>query len=89
MTDNAPQFTVQDAQALVSHAESAPLQHLGHAGAVQQLLTKFRDWYHHVTAKIETFDAEVEAKVKAELEKLGGQVEMPLDHVPGNTENPS
>ncbi len=88
MTNSAPQFTTQDAQALVSQAESAPLQHMGHAAAGQQVLKRFSDWYHYVTEKIETFDTEVEAKVKAELEKVK-QAELQFHHVPGNTENPS
>lgn len=41
-------FTPQDAQALVAHAQTAPLQNMRHAEAVSKLLQKFAQW-HPVT----------------------------------------
>jgi hypothetical protein len=44
----APQFTPQDAQALVNLVESAPLRNMQHAEAVVQLLRKFKAFYDYV-----------------------------------------
>jgi hypothetical protein len=50
MTD----FTAADVQALVRHAESAPLQNMAHAEAVSKLTRKFAEWYAVTQSKPES-----------------------------------
>jgi hypothetical protein len=42
-----PQFSKQDAEMLVAHAQTAPLANLRHAEQVSQLLQRFAAWYEH------------------------------------------
>lgn len=43
-----PQFTVQQAQALIAVARSAPIGNMDEAAARQQLFQAFGEWYAHV-----------------------------------------
>lgn len=45
-----PKFTPQQAQALITHAESAPLKNLHHGKEISALIGDFIAWYGSVTA---------------------------------------
>lgn len=50
MSEPAPQFPREAAEALIQHAASAPLPGgLQQAEKVDRLLTAFRRWYQYVT----------------------------------------
>lgn len=59
-----PTFSAQEAQLLVNHAQTAPLQNLQHASEVSVVLQKFRAWYEHAVAEIESVESKIEAAVK-------------------------
>jgi len=44
------QFTKQDAEHLIQHAQTAPLANLRHAEQVSALLQRFAAWYEEQTA---------------------------------------
>lgn len=70
----APQFTKDQATALVNHAQNAPLQNMAHAKALSELLAQFATWIDHVlergVADVKAVVADVKtevADVKADL----------------------
>lgn len=44
-----PDFTSQDAQNLIAHAQTAPLVNLKHAEQVSNLLQRFAAWHESVS----------------------------------------
>lgn len=62
-----PTFSAQEANALINHAQTAPLQNLQHASEASALLQKFKTWYEHAVTEIESVEAKIEAAVKKAL----------------------
>jgi hypothetical protein len=60
------QFSPQDAQAFIAHAETAPLAHLQHAQKVQDLLQRFADWFNALPEQEAVLRKEI-ADLKAKL----------------------
>lgn len=59
-------FSQQDAQALIAHAESAPLAHLAHANKIGGLLQRFADWFNSLSEQEGALRKEI-AELKAKL----------------------
>ncbi len=62
-----PTFSAQEANALINHAQTAPLQNLQHASEASALLQKFKAWYEHAVIEIESVEAKIEAAVTKAL----------------------
>lgn len=73
MTDQA-QFSAQDAQALINHAQSAPLQHLGHAEHISNLLQRFHMWFGGLEARGAAEIVKVKNEAETEIQKLRAEI---------------
>lgn len=67
-------FSTQDAQALINHAQSAPLQHLGHAEQVSNLLQKFHLWFSSLSAQFDAEAKRIRDEWATEKEKLRAEI---------------
>lgn len=60
------EFSTQDAQALITHVESAPLAHLQHAKKVQELIHRFAEWFNSLPEREQKLHAEI-SELKSKL----------------------
>ncbi len=64
---SSPEFSPQEAQALINHANTAPLQNMQHAAEASALINKFKAWYEHAIVAIESIDSKINDAVKKAL----------------------
>jgi hypothetical protein len=59
-----PTFSPQDAQLMVNHVQTAPLQNMQHAAEVSMLIQKFKAWYEHAVLELRSAESRIEAAIK-------------------------
>lgn len=72
---NEPSFSPQDAQTLLNHAQSAPLQHLGHAEQVSNLLQRFHAWFSGLEARAQERERAIRGEFTDERVKFVQEIQ--------------
>lgn len=65
-----PTLSPQEAQILVNHVQTAPLQNMEHAAQISVILQKFTAWYEHVKTQLESVEGRIVAAVKEAEDKV-------------------
>jgi len=65
-----PTLSPQEAQILVNHVQTAPLQNMEHAAQISVILQKFKGWYEHAMTELQSVESRIAAAVKEAEDKV-------------------